>query len=149
KCWNTMPTRLRSLGRSVFGSLTCTPLTKMSPFWNGSSALTVLIRVDLPEPEGPHTTTTSLLSMRTLHSLSTCTGPYHLDTLRMSIIAWDSLMAGFFLLSNDRDLLLDALDDPGQAEADDEVDDGREDVGLARPAQVVARHGEAVQHVVG
>jgi hypothetical protein len=43
-----MPTRLRSLGRSVFGSLMLMPSTTMSPFWKGSSALTVLISVDLP-----------------------------------------------------------------------------------------------------
>jgi hypothetical protein len=48
-----MPTRARSFGRSVFGSLTWMPSTTMSPFWNGSSALTTLISVDLPEPDGP------------------------------------------------------------------------------------------------
>jgi hypothetical protein len=68
------------------------PLTVISPFWNGSSAFTVLISVDLPEPDGPHTTTTSPLSMSTLQSLSTCTGPYHLDTFLMRIIG--SAMAG-------------------------------------------------------
>ena len=54
-----MPTRARSLGRSVFGSLIEMPSTTMSPFWIGSSAFTVLISVDLPEPDGPQTTTTS------------------------------------------------------------------------------------------
>ena len=54
-----MPTRERSLGRSVFGSDSEMPSTTMSPFWNGSSALTVLISVDLPDPDGPQTTTTS------------------------------------------------------------------------------------------
>ena len=54
-----MPTRERSFGRSVFGSEIEMPSTTMSPFWNGSSALTVLISVDLPEPDGPQTTTTS------------------------------------------------------------------------------------------
>ena len=48
-----MPTRERSFGRSVFGSAIEMPSTTMSPFWNGSSALTVLISVDLPEPDGP------------------------------------------------------------------------------------------------
>ena len=64
KCWNTMPTRERSLGRLVFGSVIEMPSTTMSPFWNGSSALTVLISVDLPEPDGPQTTTTSPFLMR-------------------------------------------------------------------------------------
>ena len=81
-----MPTFERSCGRLVLGSCSGMPLTVISPFWNGSSAFTVLMRVDLPEPEGPHTTTTSPLSMLTLQSLSTCTGPYHLDTLLMRIM---------------------------------------------------------------
>ena len=42
KCWNTMPTRARSFGRLVFGSAIEMPSTTMSPFWNGSSALTHL-----------------------------------------------------------------------------------------------------------
>ena len=35
------------------------PFTTISPPWNGSSPLTHWMSVDLPEPEGPHTTTTS------------------------------------------------------------------------------------------
>ncbi len=66
-----MPTRLRSLGRLVFGSPTDTPSTRISPFWNGSSAFTVLIRVDLPEPDGPHTTTTSPFFTSVVQSVST------------------------------------------------------------------------------
>src|SRR3954464_13010535 len=81
-----MPTRERSLGRLVLGSLTLVPSTLISPFWNGSSALTVLISVDLPDPDGPQTTTTSPLSMLTLQSDSTCTGPYHLETFLISIM---------------------------------------------------------------
>ena len=75
-----MPTRLRSLGRLVLGSAMEMPSTVMSPFWNGSRALTVLIRVDLPEPEGPQTTTTSPFWMEVLQSVSTWKLPYHLDT---------------------------------------------------------------------
>src|SRR5215217_8735534 len=84
-----MPTFDFSCGRLVFGLLTEMPLTTMSPFWIGSSAFTVLIRVDLPEPEGPQTTTTSPLLMLTEQSLSTCTGPYHLETFLISIIFSD------------------------------------------------------------
>ena len=40
----------------------------------------VLMRVDLPEPDGPQTTTTSPLRISVEHSLSTCTEPYHLLT---------------------------------------------------------------------
>src|SRR5690606_22665234 len=118
KCWNTMPTFERSFGRLVLGSCSGMPLTVISPFWNGSSALTVLISVDLPEPDGPHTTTTSPLSMLTEQSLSTCTDPYHLDTFRISIIlsaTWQLLPsvgdAGRARSSDDGDLLVHALDD--------------------------------------
>src|SRR6185436_5182815 len=85
------PTRERSFGRLVFGSPTETPSTVMVPFWNGSSAFTVLIRVDLPLPEGPHTTTTSPLATSVLQSASTWKLPYHLLTFLMEIIGgWQS-----------------------------------------------------------
>ena len=66
-----MPTRLRNWGRFVPGAVMLTPSTTMSPFWIGSSALTVLIRVLLPEPEGPQTTTTSPLAIDVVQSVST------------------------------------------------------------------------------
>ena len=47
----------------------------------------VLISVDLPEPEGPQTTTTSPLAIWVEQSVSTCTGPYHLETFFNSIMA--------------------------------------------------------------
>ena len=63
------------------------PSTRTSPFWKGSSAFTVLISVDLPEPDGPQTTTTSPLSTFVVQSVSTWKLPYHFDTSRISIIA--------------------------------------------------------------
>jgi hypothetical protein len=87
KCWNTMPTRLRSLGRLVLGSAMDTPSTTMSPFWKGSSAFTVLMSVDLPEPDGPHTTTTSPFWMVVVQSVRTWNAPYHLLTFLISITA--------------------------------------------------------------
>src|SRR5258708_11696279 len=76
-----MPTRARSFGRSVLGSFTLMPSRMISPLWNGSSALTHLISVDFPDPEGPHTTTTSPLSTRVLQFFSAWKlGPYHLST---------------------------------------------------------------------
>ncbi len=66
-----MPTRARSFGRLVLGSLTLMPSTMISPLWNGSSALTHLISVDLPEPDGPQTTTTSPLATLVVQSVST------------------------------------------------------------------------------
>jgi len=78
--------RERSFGRSVFGSPTETPSTLISPFWNGSSALTHLISVDLPLPEGPQTTTTSAFATSVVQSVSTWKVPYHLLTFWMEII---------------------------------------------------------------
>jgi hypothetical protein len=60
-----MPTRRAQLGQVGLGVMDgLMPSTVISPFWKGSSALMVLMSVDLPEPEGPHTTTTSPLLMR-------------------------------------------------------------------------------------
>src|SRR3954471_33737 len=76
-----MPTLARNLGRSVLRSLTLMPSMTISPLWNGSSALTHLISVDLPDPEGPQTTTTSPLSTCVVQSFSAWKlGPYHLST---------------------------------------------------------------------
>ncbi len=81
-----MPTRLRSFGRSVFGSLMLMPSTTTSPFWIGSSALTVLISVLLPLPDGPQTTTTSPFLICVVQSVRTWKLPYHLLTFLMSIM---------------------------------------------------------------
>src|SRR6476660_8405756 len=82
-----MPTRARNLGRFVLAALTFVPSTTMLPFWNGSSAFTVLISVDLPDPDGPQTTTTSPFSILVVLSVSTWKVPYHLETFLMSIMA--------------------------------------------------------------
>ena len=74
----------------------------MSPFWNGSSALTVLISVDLPDPDGPHTTTTSPFLMLVVQSVSTWKLPYHLrnvldfDHCHASVLPDQRMMAIFF-----------------------------------------------------
>src|SRR6476620_2820666 len=95
----------------------------MSPFWKGSSAFTHLISVDLPEPDGPHTTTTSPLSALVVQFLSTWKLPYHLLTLLNSIMG----MTGS---PDDRDTALKHLHEIGERETDDEVDDCRERVHL-------------------
>jgi hypothetical protein len=81
-----MPMRARSLGRSVFGSPTETPSTMISPFWKGSRAFTHLMKVDLPLPEGPHTTTTSPLATSVEQSASTWKPLYHLLMFLMEIM---------------------------------------------------------------
>jgi len=70
-----MPTRERSFDSLVFGSPTEVPSTMISPAWKGSRPLTHLISVDLPEPEGPQTTTTSPLLTEVEQSLSTLKSP--------------------------------------------------------------------------
>ena len=42
--------------------------------------------VDLPEPDGPHTTITSPFSTLVVQSVSTWNCPYHLETLSIEII---------------------------------------------------------------
>ena len=64
-----MPTRARSFGRLVFGSSSRIPSTTMLPFWNGSRAFTHLMSVDLPDPDGPQTTTTSPRATLVVQSL--------------------------------------------------------------------------------
>src|ERR1700679_3307362 len=82
-----MPTRARSFGKLVLGSPTEMPSTIIWPFWNGSSALTHLISVDFPDPDGPQTTTTSALATLVVQSFNAWKlGPYHLSTWLISII---------------------------------------------------------------
>src|SRR5688572_4229461 len=138
-----MPTRARSFGRLVLRSPTEMPSTRTSPFWKGSSAFTVLISVDLPDPEGPQTTTTSPLSTSVVQSLSTWKAPYHFDTSRISIIAMPGhsppLMRCFRTdrrpfggshrtrcSPDHRNALLQALDEERQRVADHEIDDRHE-----------------------
>ena len=81
-----MPTFARSFDRLVFLSPTDWPLIVISPFWNGSRPFTVLMSVDLPEPDGPHTTTTSPFFTSVVQSVSTWNCPYHLETFFKEII---------------------------------------------------------------
>src|ERR1700751_1403972 len=131
KCWNTMPTRDRSFGKLVLGSLTLMPSMVMSPFWNGSSALTHLISVDFPDPDGPQTTTPSPLATEVVQSLSAwkC-GPYHLSTWLISIIRAP--------LPNDRTARLQAADAKGCGTGDEEIDERDEKVHFDQPAVALA-----------
>src|SRR5436309_2806616 len=134
KCWKTMPIWARRRVRLVFGSPTEMPLTSTSPRWNGSSPLTVLIKVLLPEPEGPHTTTTSPLFTAAEQSFSTCTGPYHLLTSFISIIAMTAPSRSRALPARNRQPELEPLHEARQAEADREIDDRDEQVHLDQAA---------------
>src|SRR5262245_2061147 len=81
-----MPTRARSFGRSVPLSPTETPSTQVSPFVNGSRPLTHWMSVDLPDPDGPHTTTTWPLATRVVQPRRTWKSPNHLLTSSTSIM---------------------------------------------------------------
>src|SRR5262245_12409497 len=133
KCWKTIPICARRRVRLVLGSPTEMPLTRTSPFWNGSSPLTVLIRVLLPEPDGPHTTTTSPFSTAVVQSFRTCTGPYHLLTAFISIIAIEMPSRGSSA-ARDRQPELEPLHESRQAEADREIDRRDEEVHLDQAA---------------
>src|SRR5215813_1787406 len=124
KCWNTIPTWERSLGRLVFGLPTDTPSTVISPFWNGSSALTHLMSVDFPDPDGPQTTTTSPLSTLVVQSVSTWNCPYHFDTPCIEIIDIELPPES----ANHGDLFLQPFHSKRQRIAEHEVDDRDEQV---------------------
>ena len=54
-----------------------------------------LIKVDLPEPDGPHTTTTSPLATFVVQSLNAWKlGPYHLSTWLISIMKFSLMNEG-------------------------------------------------------
>src|SRR5215470_13451152 len=125
-----MPTRARSFGRFVFGSWSCVPSTVICPFWKGSSALTHLISVDLPDPEGPQTTITSPFSTLVVQSVRTWNCPYHLEILSIEIIA---VPPECHPSADDGDLLLQAFDQIRERVADDEVHCRHEQVHLDQP----------------
>ena len=80
KLWNTMPTSLRRRASSLPSSGSGSPSMAISPCSIASRRLIVRQSVDLPEPEGPMTTTTSPRSMSRSMSCSTWSSPNHLLT---------------------------------------------------------------------
>src|ERR1700744_5530000 len=122
-----MPTRARSFGRSVLGSPTETPSTVIVPPWKGSSALTHLIRVDFPDPDGPQTTTTSPFATLVVQSFSAWKlGPQNLSVWLISIMGNPSMhidAAG-----------PQAADTKGREAGHCEIDHSREDIHLDQPA---------------
>src|SRR5262245_58300200 len=134
KCWKTMPICARRRVRLVFESPTEMPLTTTSPCWKGSRPLTVLISVLLPEPDGPHTTTTSPLFTRVVQSFRTWTGPYHLLTFLISIIGMTASPGLGESSSGHGQPGLEPLDQARQPEADRQVDNRDEQVHLDQAA---------------
>ena len=73
--WNTMPTSPRRWASALPSSGSAWPSMVMVPDSIGSSRLMARHSVDLPDPEGPRTTTTSPLRTLRLMSLRTCSSP--------------------------------------------------------------------------
>src|SRR6202034_1008081 len=114
-----MPTRARSFGKLVLGAPTEMPSTTSCPFWNASSALTHLISVDFPDPDGPQTTTTSPLATLVVQSFSAWKlGVYHLSTWLISIMTVS--------LMDEGDARLQAADAIGRKTGNGKIDRGRE-----------------------
>ena len=59
KCWNTMPICWRTWSIFTLGSVMTVPWKEMVPALGVSSRFKHRRKVDLPEPEGPITTTFS------------------------------------------------------------------------------------------
>ena len=90
KLWNTMPTSHRIFSMSFLLLPSSMSLTMIFPLWCCSSWLMQRISVDLPDPEGPHSTMrspalTSRLILRSAWYLLL----YHLFTSRKTTAAWD------------------------------------------------------------
>src|SRR5687768_15114736 len=75
-----MPTRVRRRGRFTRRVVMGSPSTMISPPCTRSRPFTHRISVDLPEPEGPHTTTTSPAATDSVMRLRTCSLPKCLST---------------------------------------------------------------------
>src|SRR5262249_23823547 len=134
KCWKTMPICARRRVRLVFESPTEMPLTTTSPSWKGSRPLTVLISVLLPEPDGPHTTTTSPLFTRVEQSFRTWQGSYQLLTFFISIIGMMASPGLGESSARHGQPGLEPLDQARQPEADREVNYRDEQVHLDQAA---------------
>ena len=73
-----MPTSRRIWSRLRMSFVISIPSTMMSPLWCSSSRLIILIKVDLPEPDGPKMTMTSPRLTSMLTSFMTQKSPNHL-----------------------------------------------------------------------
>src|SRR5437762_604895 len=102
-CWNTMPTSRRIASMFLRSEVSSMPATMMRPCWCSSNRLMQRIIVDLPEPEGPHTTTFSPRPTTRLMSFSTWNSPYHLWTACISMIdgagAWTGMASAALLIA--------------------------------------------------
>ncbi|MNJ75200.1 hypothetical protein D3C77_722530 [compost metagenome] len=84
-----MPTSLRIVSMCFKSLVSSVPSTMMWPFWCSSRRLMQRIIVDLPEPDGPHTTMRSPCATSRLILRNTWNWPYHLFTSCKRIMASD------------------------------------------------------------
>ena len=75
-----MPTSRRTASTSLMSSLSSTPSTTIVPDSCASSRLMQRIIVDLPDPEGPHTTTRSPSPTLSVTSRSAWKSPKNFET---------------------------------------------------------------------
>src|SRR5262245_48097876 len=90
-----MPTSRRTSSIFFRSLVSSVPSTTIRPCWCSSSRLMQRIMVDLPEPDGPHTTMRSPLVTRRLMSRSTWKSPNHLWTPTISMATPVLSGAGF------------------------------------------------------
>ena len=81
-----MPTSRRIASTFLTSWVSSIPSTTMWPFWCSSSRLMQRIMVDLPEPDGPQTTTFWPFMTSRLMFRSTWNSPYHLLTSRRTML---------------------------------------------------------------
>ena len=93
-CWNTMPTSERICSMLRVSLVSSTPSTMIGRPDAASRRLMQRIQVDLPEPDGPSTTTTSCSLMFADTPFSAWKSPYHLST---PVAHDDVVAAGEFL----------------------------------------------------
>src|SRR3984893_1778206 len=148
-CWNTMPTSRRIVSIFLTSAVNSTPATMIWPCWCSSKRLMQRIIVDLPEPEGPQTTTRSPFLTSRLMSLRTWNSPYHLSTWRSSMMGSPAGVSIAVSVMPSRQLLalpslvelaLEHLAIARHEEAEAEIDRRDKDVGLdgiAAPIGVV------------
>ena len=94
KLWKTMPTSARSPASALPSAGSGLPSTSIVPLSIGSSRLIVRHSVDLPDPDGPSTTTTWPASTSRLMSRSTCSAPKCLSTDCIRIIGGVAAVIG-------------------------------------------------------
>ena len=90
--WKTMPTSARSSASALPSSGSFLPSIAMVPSSIVSRRLMARQSVDLPEPEGPITTTTSPGVISRLMSCSTCSSPNHFWTSCIETMSVGSAM---------------------------------------------------------